>query len=145
VSDAGGVREFHEAPHSPLSSFFGVLASDGTRPIMVATVSLDAAFAPGSRVDFIKIDAEGAEPLVYRGMARVVADNPELDIVMEWSRSHFERAGFAPEEFFDQLGHDGFRGALIDERGSGAPQPASREQAPTLEGANLYFTRRHAN
>ena len=36
-------------------------------------------------VDIVKIDAEGAEPKVLEGMKRMVAENPDIKIVMEWS------------------------------------------------------------
>ena len=40
----------------------------------VPAVSLDAAFPPGSRLDLVKIDVEGAEGLVLAGMRRLLAD-----------------------------------------------------------------------
>jgi FkbM family methyltransferase len=39
----------------------------------------------GGRIDFIKIDVEGAEPLVIKGARRAIETNPRLQIVMEWS------------------------------------------------------------
>lgn len=40
--------------------------------LKVPTVSLDEHFAPGSRIDLVKIDVEGAESLVLAGMQRVL-------------------------------------------------------------------------
>lgn len=37
------------------------------------------------RVDVIKIDVEGLEPLVFKGMPQTIANNPGLQIVMEYS------------------------------------------------------------
>ena len=36
-------------------------------------------------IDVMKIDAEGAEPMIFEGMPNVLKDNPELKIVMEYS------------------------------------------------------------
>ena len=55
---------------------------DATRTIRVAVRPLDALVAPGGRVDAVKIDAEGAEVLVWRGMRRVVSENPGLAVLL---------------------------------------------------------------
>jgi len=39
---------------------------------------------PG-RVDFVKIDVEGAEELVWRGMQQLIQRNPEVKVVMEFN------------------------------------------------------------
>src|SRR6185295_12412583 len=46
------------------------------------------------RLDHMKIDVEGAEPLVLRGAAETLAANPQLRIVMEWAPSQIQGAGF---------------------------------------------------
>lgn len=51
------------------------------------------------RLDFIKVDVEGAEPLVLRGAERTVATNPQLSIVMEWSPGQIRSAGFDLGDF----------------------------------------------
>lgn len=38
-----------------------------------------------SRVDFIKMDCEGVEPLIFRGMEKTLKNNPQLKMVMEYS------------------------------------------------------------
>jgi FkbM family methyltransferase len=55
------------------------------------------------RVDFIKIDVEGAEPLVLRGAREMVRCNPHLTIVMEWSPGQIEAAGFDVAAFLTEL------------------------------------------
>ena len=37
------------------------------------------------RVDFIKMDCEGAEPLIFSGMHNILIQNPSLKMVMEYS------------------------------------------------------------
>jgi hypothetical protein len=46
-------------------------------------VSLDEA-VPG-RADFLKIDVEGAEEAVWRGMQRLIARSPGIGIAMEFN------------------------------------------------------------
>ena len=38
-----------------------------------------------SKVDFIKMDCEGVEPLIFRGMEKTLKNNPQLKMVMEFS------------------------------------------------------------
>lgn len=38
-----------------------------------------------TRVDFIKMDCEGAEPNIFAGMQEILANNPQLKMVMEYS------------------------------------------------------------
>ncbi|SOD02591.1 methyltransferase, FkbM family [bacterium JGI 053] len=61
----------------------GVIRADHS--IRVPTQTYDA-FAEGAgleRVDLVKIDVEGAEAMVLRGMARTLAERPPLRIVCE--------------------------------------------------------------
>jgi FkbM family methyltransferase len=61
------------------------------------------------RVDFIKIDVEGAEPSVFRGVSGTLAANPGVKIVMEWSPGQMQAAGFDPPTFtrdLQQMGLD---------------------------------------
>jgi FkbM family methyltransferase len=55
------------------------------------------------RVDFIKIDVEGAEPLVFQGARRTIEANPKLKIVMEWSPGQINAAGFEISGFVDLM------------------------------------------
>lgn len=64
-------------------------------PIDVATVAIDDSlgFLDG-RVDFMKIDVEGAELLVLRGARQTIAANPGIKILMEWSPDQLKAGGF---------------------------------------------------
>jgi len=49
---------------------------------MLDNMVVDAGFP---RVDFIKMDCEGAEPIIMQGMEKILAQNPQLKMVMEYS------------------------------------------------------------
>src|SRR5262249_17015968 len=67
------------------------LASNDVEPIEVETVSLDEDLGVG-RVDVVKIDAEGAEPAVLRGMQQIITNNPHIAIFIEFAPQHLMRA-----------------------------------------------------
>lgn len=49
--------------------------------IIVPSISLDDYFPRGSQLDFVKIDVEGAEALVIRGMQRILSENRPILII----------------------------------------------------------------
>jgi FkbM family methyltransferase len=59
----------------------------------VAVVAIDDALPQDVVVDLIKIDVEGFEPMVFDGMARLLARSPQAAIVCEFSYGGWERFG----------------------------------------------------
>ncbi len=140
VLDESKPVKLYSFNHSPENSVFPAFDVDpkSVFSIEVPAVSLDSFFAPGSRVDFVKIDVEGAEPLVYQGMQRVIEENPQIKIVMEMSPSHFLRAGTNFKTFFDTLTQQGFIVQAIDEE-SGDTEICSREQIADVDTLNVLI------
>lgn len=56
-----------------------------------------------SRVDVIKMDVEGVEPLVFEGMKGTIANNPNLRIIIEYSPFLYEDAQGFTEYLFSQF------------------------------------------
>lgn len=59
----------------------------GRTQVRVPTVSVDELVSEKNinRVDVVKIDVEGVEPLVFAGMQKTIADNPDIRIIMEYT------------------------------------------------------------
>jgi len=74
------------------------------------------------RVDFMKIDVEGAEPLAFAGATKTIASNPQLNIVMEWSPGQIRAAGFDVPTFLGELEGMGLQPFMLRKRG---PSPFS--------------------
>lgn len=55
------------------------------------------------RIDHIKIDVEGAEPLAFNGIAQTLVANPAICIIMEWAPVQIQWAGFDLNQFVDTL------------------------------------------
>jgi FkbM family methyltransferase len=140
LAEKQGEAVIHAAAHSPVSSIF---APEGiaTTAITVPRISLDAHIAPGGRVDLIKMDIEGAEPLAWAGMTRVVAENPDLVIVLEWSASHFARSNHNAAAFMKSLQSSGFSPWLLRDNAPDAPERFNPAEASSLDGGNLLLLR----
>jgi FkbM family methyltransferase len=137
ASDQTGTATFYQLPHSPESSLY---PQPGGEPLDVKTFRVDDLVPDGAPVDLVKIDVEGAEALVYRGMSRVLAQNPGIRLIMEWSASHFARTGIDPGALYHRIREDGFNAFLIDDERPGELAPI-QDPSDRLEGSNLFFTR----
>jgi FkbM family methyltransferase len=82
---------------------------DSIKKLTVEGVTLDSFFPAGTRIDFIKIDAEGAEPFILKGAKRVLQDNPDVIIIMEFSPPIIANAYESVEIFYNELRLIGFR------------------------------------
>lgn len=98
----------------------------------VKTVRLDTACANLPRVDFVKIDVEGAEELVWDGMQSVLDKNPQVMVVMEWNaqRAGAERLLDKVAQRFSNLAHIGFDGEV---------ESISRERLLVERGAEDFM------
>ena len=67
------------------------------------------------KIDLVKIDVEGAEPLVLEGMKDIIEKNPELRIILEFTPDNLLHAGIQPIEFLQKLMESGFRIQCINE------------------------------
>lgn len=94
---------FHNSKRSGYSGLSaGTRRHDRIQKLRVRTAQLDTLVPPGQRVDFIKIDVEGAELLVLRGAERVLtASRPML--LFECSREGLATFGFSPLDIYDFL------------------------------------------
>lgn len=106
VSDHAGTVEMNVpllnfgAPDTGVAHI-GTTGSVRARQVKVSTVKIDDLAIEG-KVDFIKIDIEGHEPVAFKGMEKCLQQhNPVL--LIEFSHSCLKRAGFEPSEFAREL------------------------------------------
>jgi FkbM family methyltransferase len=101
--------------------FTNYMGEKEAEPFEIEAVTIDSLLQNfDGRIDFIKIDVEGAEPLVFRGAEETIARNRQINIVMEWAPLQIEGAGFAAADFTNDLAELGLQPALL---GRDAPQP----------------------
>lgn len=76
---------------------------DSRRAVPIDIVALDDYFKPGQRVDLIKMDIQGYELHALRGANRVLADNPNAKLLLEFWPYGLKQAGTNWIELIDTL------------------------------------------
>jgi len=84
------------------------------------------------KVNFIKIDVEGAEPKVLEGSNKILEKNDQLKIFTEFNREVVKKYGIEPKEMIDLLYGNGFKIYL----------PNYRDNKINLTSANELLTSR---
>lgn len=109
--------------------------------VRVPVVALDELLARERRVDFVKIDVQGAEVAVLRGLRRTLARSPGVGVLCELSPALLRQAGADPEECFAILRGAGLGAHRIQREGTWAPidDERARRAAEAAGYLNLYF------
>ncbi|MFA5793503.1 MAG: FkbM family methyltransferase [Candidatus Brocadiia bacterium] len=118
VSDVGGkIRLYLSGDNKGDNRIFD---SDDNRPyIDVDMVSLSDYFSDyKGKVDFVKMDIQGAEGRVVKGMINLLNNNRQIKIISEFWPEGLDRAGTKPEEYLMTLESFGFKLNIIDEEQS---------------------------
>ncbi len=79
-------------------------------------VTLDDLIKVGlDRIDFIKMDTQGAEPLIFRGGQNLIRANASrLKMVVGFCPGYIRNLGIEPIDFYNQIISFGFEGSYID-------------------------------
>jgi FkbM family methyltransferase len=104
VSDREGTATLWQTPLSSGHSLHPVKPEAG-RPLALPTVSLDVVCRSEgvSRVDLVKMDVEGGEPEVLKGMAGLASRSPRLAILMEFKAELLARRDYDPAQVLQTL------------------------------------------
>lgn len=85
--------------------------------IEVESVSIDEYFKQlNQKIDFVKMDIQGAEPLVIEGMTEIIKTNKNLKIMLEWWPDAIRKYGIDPSKHLTQLVNLGFKIFEIDDK-----------------------------
>ena len=143
VGDANGtvdlwVNPRHHGDHRIRTDTLTV--TGGT--VRVQIMSLDSFVAKQQSpfaVRFIKVDVQGYELAVARGMERTIAENPRAIIALEYMPSAIRELGFEPQALLDWIGAQRFTVYVI-ERGAALHEIATTRIA-TERYVDLLLTR----
>ena len=81
---------------------------EGRPCLEIEAIALDDYMPIGSRVDFIKIDIQGAELSALKGAERILRENHGIKILFEYWPFGLRRAGHEPSELISYLRGLGF-------------------------------------
>jgi FkbM family methyltransferase len=114
LSDRSGPQELHVVEGEPSqNSLFLALPESVSRT--VECVRLDDYLGGDDSVDVLKIDVEGAEVKVLRGMRNLLTRDRPMTIFVECLPKALEAAGDSPAELGRFLADAGFSISLIDD------------------------------
>ena len=115
LSDRAGVAQFQFLPRRSGSSFLSFAdapgADDEEREIIRVRITTLDQFFKGSfpRIRLIKLDVEGAEPLVLRGSRGLLQASPELVLITEVCPENLSRFGVGVSEYLEMIQSFGFQ------------------------------------
>lgn len=109
--------KYHQADGSivPFSDKLLKEIREERETIKVEAVSLDEYFSQQhEKIDILKIDAEGSEPLIFKGMKKLLASNSDIKIVCEFTPPNYKEQGLDPKAFLNEIIKQGFKVKLIN-------------------------------
>lgn len=98
----------------------------------------------GKPVQFIKIDIQGYEYFAFRGMRRILQENPGLRILSEFFPYGIKKSGVSLRDFLDLFTGSGFTVSLIED---GQFRAITHAELPAFENMdqdqyfNIFITR----
>lgn len=98
--------------------FSSKIVSQNSTPITIKIIKLDDFFEKLDlikKINLIKIDVEGAEFDVLKGMNKILDSNKDLKIIMEFSLENLQDFGSKPDEVLDFLLKKNFKLWKINE------------------------------
>ena len=90
---------------------------DSRRTVLIDIIALDDYFKPSQRVDLIKMDIQGYELHALRGASRVLADNSDLKLLVEFWPYGLKQAGVNWGELLETLQNKNMLVSEITSRG----------------------------
>lgn len=88
---------------------------DGRPSVETDAVSIDETLGPDGKVDFIKMDIQGAEYKAVLGMERTIRNSPGLTILCEFAPGLIRKAGDSPERLLNKFMEYGFTLNYLDD------------------------------
>lgn len=117
--------------------------------IKVPAVKL-ATYFPNLKADVIKIDIQGAEPLLVDGLLKIAENSGNLDILMEYSPTLWVPGSSRPEEILAQFTSNNFSIVILERNGTQTKVSLDQllsiskklEESKDIDFVDLWLSRR---
>ncbi len=129
VSDTNGRATFYLKEEN--LSAHSLVKEKNTTAVEVETTTLDD-YLDGRDADVIKIDVEGAEPLVLKGMQKTLEQSEKIAVITEFYPNAIAELGYSPEEYLLNLVDMGFVLYRIGEEKGSTPTRITRDMIAGL-------------
>ena len=106
--------------------------------VPIETVALDSLF-PNEKIDFVKMDIQGAEYLALIGMNEIIRKNKDLVILSEFAPNLLKNSGFSGQQLLNKITDLGFQLKYVNDR-TGQVEPTSETLLLEMCEGNKYFT-----
>lgn len=138
LGDAEGIATLHCEPTSGHNSLIG--PTESTFATYDVAVKRGEAVLDGLNPALIKVDVEGWELDVLRGLEGIIQRSKRLSAIVEFSPEHIRRRGLQPEEWLEQLKSFGLNMWVIDDSDLSL---RSFDKVTEIgdRGANLFLSR----
>lgn len=120
VSDSTGESLLHISDQLNVDHRAYPTAGENRRAVTIRSTQLDDYFKASGRVDLIKMDIQGFELHALRGTARVLEDNPNIALLLEFWPYGLKQAGETAAAFLSFLTEREF---VLSVPGEGAIDP----------------------
>lgn len=137
AGDVNGASFFYLGGNSMLGSLYPVV--DDHKRIEVREIRLDDYVGEDVRIALVKIDVEGAEIKALDGMRGLIGRNPDIVLIAEYGRTHLERVGINPEDWFAAFAEAGLAAAFMIDEATGSLSEVDLARMSELYSANILF------
>lgn len=139
VGDSDGSAELSINPcHHGDHRIVTAASSDSIRVPLVALDTFVAKQQGPFPVRFIKVDVQGYELAVCRGMERTLAQNPQAVVALEYMPQALRGLGFEPQELLRWIAEKHFSVHVLED--NGALEPAAADRLPADGYVDLLLT-----
>jgi FkbM family methyltransferase len=139
AGEAEGRAELNLGPITGHSSLLALPEANRTEPVEVRP--LDDLVEPGQAIRLVKLDAEGFELRIRRGMGRIIADNPALAVLVEFGPTHLDRAGVSVESWLAEMLAPDFTAYEVDESDGSLRSLRVKTELRAVFSVNLLLLR----
>lgn len=115
LSDRAGERKLFFGDNQCTHSFGDKIGHGRFESVVTDTLDGSLKVSGRPKIDVIKMDIEGAEPVALEGMMETIARNQKLTMIFEFHPNAIKRLGYSPSEFLERMRKLGFLISVIDE------------------------------